>query len=138
MRLSTSKCPESIVVRWIGDDFTIHEIVKEQKRVHRQHLTPAVIEPYNHELEKILFEEGIKHPLIVINNTLENYNEATIGLKHAAGFQPEHDLLVVYGNQRLRVFDAIEHEHDIPIFIADSHVEAILIFHTLQQMITNI
>lgn len=138
MRLSTSKCPSYIEVRWLDEDFNLHEVVKQQLWVNRSHLTPSVKEEYNHQLEKILLEEGIKHPLIVLRNTYENWNEATIDLKYAYPFNPEPSYLVVYGNQRLQIFDKLEHQHTIPIFLADSHVEAILIFHTLQQMITNI
>ena len=138
MPLNISKCPETIVVRWLDEKLNIHEVLKTQVRVHRQRLVPAVEEPFNVELEKAILYEGIKHPLIAINNTFDNWDMATIGLKSVVPFKPEHDLLVVYGNQRLRIFDMYEHTFDIPVFIADSHVEAILIHNTLQQMIKEI
>lgn len=122
----------------MDENLEIHEALYSQQRIHRSEMTPAVEEPFNVELEKAILYEGIKHPLIAIPNRFDNWDEATAGLKNAVGYNPHVPLLIVYGNQRLRIFDKYEFTNNIPVFVAINHVHAILIHNRLQQMIQEI
>jgi len=117
---------------WLDEKFEIHTKTYKVQRLDRRELHASVIEDYNLALDKDMRENGMKFPLIGISNTKENWEEATIGLKNKVDFSPIPDILVVYGNQRLRIIDSIGQYYDIPVVVADTHDDAIILHNTLK------
>lgn len=130
--LNTSSIPTFLDILWMDETMTINSKTYRIGNFHRSDLTYSVFEPYNKKLEEDILANGLKFPLIAIKNTKENWEEAAGHLKAKVNYNPYADFLVVYGNQRLRIIDEVEMEFGIPVIVADSHVDAIIIFNTLK------
>jgi hypothetical protein len=116
----------------MDETLSLHEKSYQAQDFPRHIMRPAVEEPYNKALETNIKEHGLKFPLIALPNTYDNWKEATLDLSAKVYYDPQYHLLIVYGNQRLRIIDKLEVKTPIPVFLADSHVNAILIHAALK------
>jgi len=82
----------------------------------------------NYESLKDSVTERLINPLIVISNTLENYEHAVefVVPEYIEPFDPSKEWLVLMGNQRLSILlpKGIE---DISCFIVDAWVESVVL-----------
>lgn len=130
--LNTSKIGNSVEISWLDEKFNIHYKSYEIKRLHRIDIEYAVYEEYNWQLDNDISTNGMHSPLIAIPNSKANWEEAAGGLKHRVPFNPYAIALIVYGNQRLRILEKMKIENDIPVVIADNHVDAIILYNTFK------
>ncbi len=121
----------TVNVEWLDSEFNFHNKVFTAVEVDRSDLVFACRQAFNEALYENIKVTGMRHPLIVIENTEENHAAATIDLTNSFPFAPYGKYLVVYGNQRLLCLDDIGKEYNIPVFLAGNHWEAILIHNAL-------
>jgi hypothetical protein len=126
-----SRVIRNVDVKWLDHEFNFHNKEFTSVTADRSDLVFACRQPFNESLYENIKVAGMRHPLIVLSNTLENHTEAVLGLSNAFPFTPLGKYLVVYGNQRLLCLDDLGKEYDIPIFIAGNHWEAVLIHNAL-------
>ena len=114
---------------WLDKDLVIHNDVAEAVFLPRNMLAVAVTQPLNEGIKTSIEINGMMHPLIAVKNSKKNYKEAVVGLSNKCKFDASKKWLVVYGNQRVPVLDALG-ALAVPVILADNAVEAMAI-HTV-------
>lgn len=125
---------KSVNINYLDANFDLSFKTIETTKVHRDDLVFACKQPFNEKLFESIERTGMRLPLIVIDNTKTNHDEAIIDVPNSLPWVEGVPYLVVYGNQRLRCLDDLGKEHDIPVMIAKDHWEAILIHQTLNNI----
>lgn len=103
----------------------------EAKSIQLDDIADACIQNPSAELEKSILT-GMKFPVIVVDNTLEEYNKAVVGLSNKNDYDPTKKYLVLIGNQRVTI--ARKYFSSVDAFIVDKGIKAIFIKHTYEDI----
>jgi hypothetical protein len=62
-------------------------------------------QPGFYELEKTILEEGMRNPILLVPNSIEEYEagSATVNATYLSQFNPTKPYLCIFGNQRLAI-----------------------------------
>jgi hypothetical protein len=62
-------------------------------------------QPGFYELEKTILEEGMRNPILLVPNSIEEYEagSATVNTTYLSQFNPTKPYLCIFGNQRLAI-----------------------------------
>jgi hypothetical protein len=62
-------------------------------------------QPGFYELEKTILEQGMRNPILLVPNSIEEYEagSATVNATYLSQFNPTKPYLCIFGNQRLAV-----------------------------------
>jgi hypothetical protein len=107
--------------------------VKEAKAaaISLSDIADAVIQNPSEELEKSILT-GMQFPVIVCNNTEEEYEKAVVGLSNKKPYDPSKKYLVLIGNQRITI--ARKYFESIDAFIVDRGIESLYVKHNYESV----
>lgn len=113
----------------LGSDLYFESV--EAKPVLLNDIADACIKSPSLELEKSILT-GMRFPVIIVDNTLEEYSRAVEGLSNKTEYDPTKKYLVVIGNKRLTI--ARKYFDSIDAFIIDKGIKSIFIKHTYEEV----
>lgn len=113
----------------LGSDLYFESV--EASPVLLNEIADACIQNPSLELEKSILT-GMRFPVIVVDNTPEEYSRAVEGLSNKTEYDPTKKYLVVIGNQRLTV--ARKYFDSIDAFVIDKGIKSIFIKHTYEEV----
>lgn len=113
----------------LGSDLYFESV--EAKPILLDEIADACIQTPSLELEKSILT-GMRFPVIVVDNTLEEYSRAVDGLSNKIEYDPTKKYLVLIGNQRVTI--ARKYFDSIDAFTIDKGIKSIFIKHTYEEV----
>ncbi len=87
-------------------------------------IADSVLQHPSEELEKSILT-GMKFPVIVCKNTIQEHEKAVQGLSNKLPYDPSKPYLAIIGNQRITI--ARKYFDSIDAFIVDNGIESIYV-----------
>lgn len=109
-------------ISYINTSFEVKSV--QSTKILLSDIANSVKQNPSDELKKSILT-GMLFPVIVVSNTLEEYNKAVVGLSNALPYDESKKYLALIGNQRLTI--AREYYDSIDAFIVDNGIECIFV-----------
>ena len=114
---------------YFSGDFVLEHIVSQ--KISLADIADACVQYPSAELEKSILT-GMRFPVIVVENTLEEYEKAVVNLSNKMPYDPTKKYLVLIGNQRVTI--ARKYFDSIDAFVTDKGVKCVIIKQTYEEI----
>lgn len=114
---------------YLSDGLIVEKVVSE--KVPLAEIADACVQNPSVELEKSILT-GMRFPVILVNNTLEEHEKAVVGLSNRLPYDGSKKYLCIIGNQRVTI--ARKYFSSIDAFIVDNGIKSIIIKQTYEEI----
>ena len=114
---------------YLSDELVVENIIAE--KVPLVEIADACVQNPSIELEKSILT-GMRFPVILVNNTLEEHEKAVVGLSNRLPYDSSKKYLCIIGNQRVTI--ARKYFSSIDAFIVDKGIKSIIIKQTYEEI----